>query len=131
MTVYGIELVLGAFALFFIALYGWWIYRRLLYKSNLGAELGAIVKTQVGESKAKAYESHPATLRVYQMTRPQTGSDLVGLEIRIPTASEYQRTSLTFNPDEARDLVALMEQALASPEAANKSMHATCEDARA
>lgn len=112
MTANGVDLILGLFACFFVFLFGSWVYRRSRYKSSLGAELGAIVKTQVGESTAKAYEWHPATLRVYQLSRPQTGSDLVGLEVRIPTASDYQRTSLSFTPAEAQALIALMEQAL-------------------
>jgi hypothetical protein len=47
-------------------------------------------------------------------------SDRVGLEVRIPALSDYQRTALTMTHAEARELVTLLQGALAlQPTVAN------------
>jgi hypothetical protein len=117
-----IEMFVGFVPLFAIALFVWYVYRFLRLRSKHRPD---IVKTQLGEITAKAYELHPTTLRLFQLRNARTASDQVGLEVWIPALSDYQRTSLTLTLAEARELVVLLERALAGPESANKSLQPT------
>lgn len=107
-----------------IALFAWWVYRVLRLRAE---HRPRVIKTQLGETTAKAYDLHPARLRVFQLADPRTASAHVGLEVLIPTLSDYQKTSLTLTHAEAKDLIVLVEQALAGRESANTSLQATHE----
>lgn len=107
-----------------IALFAWWVYRVLRLRAKHRPQ---VIKTQLGETTAKAYDWHPATLRVHHLADPRTPSDHVGLEVSVPALSDYQRTSLTLTQTEARDLIVLVEQALAGLESANNRLQVTRE----
>lgn len=99
------------------ALFVWWVYRSFRVR---GEYLSKRVETRLGEITATAFDSHSATLRVLRVSRGTVESDRVGLEVRIPALSDYQRTALTMTHAEARELVTLLQRALAlQPTVAN------------
>ena len=124
MTGNGVELLLSLAPFIVFVLFVWWVYRVLRLRAKHRPQ---VIKTRLGEVTARAYDVHPATFRVFQLSDPRTASDHVGLEVWIPALSDYQRTSLTLTHAEARDLIVLVEQALAGLEPANNRLQATRE----
>lgn len=117
MTGSDVSMFLILFPFLSTGLFVWWMYR---YFRLRGEYLSKRVETQLGQITATAYDSHSATLRVLRVSRGTVESDRVGLEVRIPALSDYQRTALTMTHAEARELVTLLQGALAlQPTVAN------------
>jgi hypothetical protein len=105
----GTGILLTLFPFLLIAPFVWWVCRLLRLRSRHRTE---VIKTRLGETTAKAYEMHPATLRVFQLTDVSSRVDHVSLEVLVPALSDCSKMALTLTHAEARDLVALMERAL-------------------
>lgn len=110
MTGNDVSMFLILFPFLTTALFVWWMYR---YFRLRGEHLSKRVETRLGEITATAFDSHSATLRVLRVARGTVESDRVGLEVRIPVLTDYQRTTLTMTHAEAQELVTLLQRALA------------------
>lgn len=108
LTIFQIFLVL-AFLLILLML-GLLGYRMWVHKGYAGAQFGAKTKREVGEITAKSSGAR-ATLRVYELAPRNLHVRAVGIDIRIPYSSDYQRTFLTLSQEEATALESLLHAA--------------------
>jgi len=96
--------------LFILLMLGLLGYRMWVHKGYVGAQFGAKTKREVGEITAKSSGAR-ATLGIYKLAPRNIHEGAVGIDIRIPYSSSYQRTFLTLSQEEATALESLLHVA--------------------
>jgi hypothetical protein len=106
------EFVLGSIAVSLAALFGYFAYRIVRYRSIAGARFGAVVQRVVGETTARLEPGIPVILGVYQLQGQGSSGGALGMEVRMPSSSEDGPNTYTFSMTEAVAFVELLQHAM-------------------
>lgn len=102
------EIFVLSILLFFLVIYGVFVYRTARYRSVAGARFGAVVRRNVGESRAQ-FDGVSVNMSVVALDSDAAEGARTGIEMRALTSGEPMGV-ITFSRDEANALVSLLQR---------------------